>query len=102
MAEPWQVVSVAPAAPPQWDVASVEPIPFSAMKMLGNAPGSFKKNVIDGLVEAISSPVQTAKGIADVAAGRPRAAIVKWLAKTFLYPAVQQYAGGAGVITEWQ
>ena len=69
MAEPWQVVSVAPAAPLQWDVASVEPIPFSTMKMLGNAPGSFKKNVIDGLVEAISSPVQTAKGIADVAAG---------------------------------
>jgi len=69
MADQWEVVSVAPAAPPQWDVASVEPIPFSTMKMLANAPGSFKKNVIDGLVEAISSPVQTAKGIADVAAG---------------------------------
>jgi len=69
MADQWEVVSVAPAAPPQWDVASVEPIPFSIMKMLANAPGSFKKNVIDGLVEAISNPVQTAKGIADVAAG---------------------------------
>jgi hypothetical protein len=69
MAEQWEVLSVAPAAPPQWDVASVEPIPFSTMKMLANAPGSFKKNVIDGLVEAISSPVQTARGIADVAAG---------------------------------
>jgi hypothetical protein len=69
MADQWEVVSVAPAAPPQWDVASVEPIPFSTMKMLANAPGSFKKNVIDGLVEAISSPVQTARGIADVAAG---------------------------------
>ena len=69
MADPWQVVSVAPAAPPQWDVASVEPIPFSATKMLGNAPGSFYKNTIGGLVEALSSPVQTARGIADVAAG---------------------------------
>lgn len=69
MADQWEVVSVAPTAPPQWDVASVEPIPFSTMKMLANAPGSFKKNVIDGLVEAISSPVQTARGIADVAAG---------------------------------
>ena len=69
MADQWEVVSVAPAAPPQWDVASVEPIPFSAMKMLGNAPGSFYKNTIGGLVEALSSPVQTARGIADVAAG---------------------------------
>jgi len=69
MADQWEVLSVAPAAQPQWDVASVEPIPFSTMKMLANAPGSFKKNVIDGLVEAISNPVQTAKGIADVAAG---------------------------------
>jgi hypothetical protein len=39
------------------------------MKMLGNAPGSFYKNTIGGLVEALSSPVQTARGIADVAAG---------------------------------
>lgn len=69
MADQWEVVSVAPAAPPQWDVASVEPIPFSTMKMLGNAPGSFYKNTIGGLVEALSSPVQTARGIADVAAG---------------------------------
>lgn len=69
MADQWEVVSVAPAAPQQWDVASVEPIPFSTMKMLGNAPGSFYKNTIGGLVEALSSPVQTAKGIADVAAG---------------------------------
>jgi len=69
MAEPWQVVSVAPAPPPEWNVASVEPIPFSTMKMLGNAPGSFYKNTIGGLVEALSSPLQTAKGIADVAAG---------------------------------
>jgi hypothetical protein len=69
MAEPWQVVSVAPAPPPEWNIASVEPIPFSTMKMLGNAPGSFYKNTIGGLVEALSSPVQTARGIADVAAG---------------------------------
>jgi len=69
MGDQWEVLSVEPAAPLQWDVASVEPIPFSTIKMLANAPGSFKKNVIDGLVEAISNPVQTAKGIADVAAG---------------------------------
>lgn len=69
MADQWEVVSVAPAAPQQWDVASVEPIPFSTMKMLGNAPGSFYKNTIGGLVEALSSPVQTAKGMADVARG---------------------------------
>ena len=69
MADQWEVLSVAPAAPPQWDVASVEPIPFSTMKMLANAPGSFYKNTIGGLVEALSNPVQTARGIADVAAG---------------------------------
>ena len=69
MADQWEVVSVAPAAPPQWDVASVEPIPFSTMKMLGNAPGSFKKNVIDGLVQLISSPVQTAQSAADIVTG---------------------------------
>jgi len=69
MAEQWEVLSVAPAAPPQWDVASVEPIPFSTMKMLANAPGSLYKNTIGGLVEALSNPAQTARGIADVAAG---------------------------------
>ena len=69
MADQWEVLSVAPAAPPQWDVASVEPIPFSTMKMLANAPGSFYKNTIGGLVEAISSPVQTAQSMVDVARG---------------------------------
>ena len=69
MADQWEVLSVAPAAPPQWDVASVEPIPFSTMKMLANAPGSLYKNTIGGLVEALSNPAQTARGIADVAAG---------------------------------
>jgi hypothetical protein len=69
MADQWEVLSVAPATPPQWDVASVEPIPFSTMKMLANAPGSFKKNVIDGLIQAISSPVQTAQSAADIVAG---------------------------------
>jgi hypothetical protein len=69
MAEQWEVLSVAPAAPPQWDVASVEPIPFSTMKMLANAPGSLYKNTIGGLVEAISNPVQTAQSMVDVARG---------------------------------
>jgi hypothetical protein len=69
MADQWEVVSVAPAAPQQWDVASVEPIPFSTMKMLGNAPGSLYKNTIGGLVEALSNPVQTAQSMVDVARG---------------------------------
>ena len=69
MADQWNVVSVAPEPPPQWKVSSVEPVPFSTSKMVGNAPGSFYKNTIGGLVEALSSPVQTARGIADVAAG---------------------------------
>ena len=96
MAEPWQVVSVAPAAPPQWDVASVEPIPFSATKMLGNAPGSFYKNTIGGLVEALSSPVQTARGIADVAAGgfynAMPAAVQRGINAIEINPAAQQRA----------
>jgi len=96
MADQWEVVSVAPAAPPQWDVASVEPIPFSTMKMLANAPGSFKKNVIDGLVEAISSPVQTARGIADVAAGgfynAMPAAVQRGINAIEVNPAAQQRA----------
>jgi hypothetical protein len=96
MADQWEVVSVAPTAPPQWDVASVEPIPFSTMKMLANAPGSFKKNVIDGLVEAISSPVQTARGIADVAAGgfynAMPAAVQRGINAIEVNPAAQQRA----------
>jgi hypothetical protein len=96
MADQWEVVSVAPAAPPQWDVASVEPIPFSTMKMLGNAPGSFKKNVIDGLIQAISSPVQTARGIADVAAGgfynAMPAAVQRGINAIEVNPAAQQRA----------
>ena len=96
MADQWEVVSVAPAAPPQWDVASVEPIPFSAMKMLGNAPGSFYKNTIGGLVEALSSPVQTARGIADVAAGgfynAMPAAVQRGINAIEVNPAAQQRA----------
>jgi hypothetical protein len=96
MAEQWEVLSVAPAAPPQWDVASVEPIPFSTMKMLGNAPGSLYKNTIGGLVEALSNPAQTARGIADVAAGgfynAMPAAVQRGINAIEVNPAAQQRA----------
>jgi hypothetical protein len=96
MADQWEVVSVAPAAPPQWDVASVEPIPFSTMKMLGNAPGSLYKNTIGGLVEALSNPLQTARGIADVAAGgfynAMPAAVQRGINAIEVNPAAQQRA----------
>lgn len=69
MADKWNVVSVAPEPPPQWKVSSVEPVPFSTSKMVGNAPESFYKNTIGGLVQLLSSPVQTAQGLGDIVAG---------------------------------
>ena len=69
MADQWNVVSVAPEPPPQWKVSSVEPVPFSTSKMVGNAPESFYKNTIGGLVQLLSSPVQTAQGLGDIVAG---------------------------------
>jgi hypothetical protein len=66
------------------------------MKMLGNAPGSFYKNTIGGLVEALSSPVQTARGIADVAAGgfynAMPAAVQRGINAIEVNPAAQQRA----------
>jgi hypothetical protein len=69
MADKWNVVSVAPETPPEWKVSSVEPVPFSTSKMVGNAPESFYKNTIGGLVQLLSSPVQTAQGLGDIVAG---------------------------------
>ena len=69
MADKWNVVSVAPETPPEWKVSSVEPVPFSTSKMVGNAGESFYKNTIGGLVQLLSSPVQTAQGLGDIVAG---------------------------------
>lgn len=48
---------------------TVKPQGFSATKMLQNAPASLYKNTIGGLIEAASSPLQTATGLMDMAAG---------------------------------
>tara|TARA_R110002126_G_scaffold196895_1_gene344804 strand:- start:10 stop:1662 length:1653 start_codon:yes stop_codon:yes gene_type:complete len=69
MADKWNVVSVAPETPPEWKVSSVEPVPFNTSKMVGNAGESFYKNTIGGLVQLLSSPVQTAQGLGDIVAG---------------------------------
>jgi hypothetical protein len=42
---------------------------FSATKMIQNAPASLYRNTIGGLIEAASSPLQTATGLMDIAAG---------------------------------
>jgi len=47
----------------------IEPESFNAFKMLMNAPGSLYKNTVGGLIEAASSPLQTATGLMDIAAG---------------------------------
>jgi hypothetical protein len=47
----------------------IEPESFNAFKMIMNAPGSLYKNTIGGLIQAASSPLQTATGLMDIAAG---------------------------------
>lgn len=47
----------------------IEPESFNAFKMIMNAPGSLWKNTAGGLIEAISSPLQTATGLMDIGAG---------------------------------
>jgi hypothetical protein len=42
---------------------------FNPGEMLVNAPASLYKNTIGGLYEAVSSPLQTATGLMDIAAG---------------------------------
>jgi len=42
---------------------------FNAYKMIANAPSSLYKNTVGGLVEAVSSPLQTGQALADVIAG---------------------------------
>jgi len=47
----------------------LEPESFNAFKMLMNAPSSLYKNTIGGLVEAVSSPLQTGQALMDIVAG---------------------------------
>lgn len=73
---PWDVVSVTPAAQPSgggWDVVQQAPKkPMGYGEMLGqavvNTPDSAGR-MISGLYEAVTSPVQTVSGLMDVAAG---------------------------------
>lgn len=54
---------------PNARVGATQPEGYNVFATLANAPSSLYKNTIGGLVEAVSSPLQTAKGLADVAAG---------------------------------
>ena len=73
---PWDVVSVTPAAQSPgsgWDVVQQAPKkPMGYGEMLGqavvNAPASAGR-MVSGLYEAVTSPVQTVSGLMDVAAG---------------------------------
>ena len=47
----------------------LEPESFNTFKMLMNAPSSLYKNTIGGLVEAVSSPLQTGQALMDIVAG---------------------------------
>jgi hypothetical protein len=47
----------------------IEPESFNAFKMIMNAPASLYKNTVGGLVELVSSPLQTATALTDIAAG---------------------------------
>jgi hypothetical protein len=56
-------VNAAPA------VEAEQPAGYNLFATLANAPGSLYRNTVGGLVDAVSSPLQTAQGLADVAAG---------------------------------
>jgi hypothetical protein len=60
-------VGVAPAAAPALEAE--QPAGYNPFATLANAPGSLYKNTIGGLVDVVSSPVQAARGLADIAAG---------------------------------
>ena len=85
---PWDVVSVTPAAQPSgggWDVVQQAPKkPMGYGEMLGQAvvntpdsAGQFVKNTATGLYEAVTNPVQTASGLMDLAAGGLQNALPK-------------------------
>ena len=79
MADPWEVVSVAPAS--QWDVVSTAlarkrswtEVPGEA---LGNVPSS-AANLAKGLYQAVTNPFETVSGAMDVAAGGLQNALPK-------------------------
>ena len=48
---------------------ATQPADYNVFATLANAPASLYRNTIGGLVDAVSSPVQAARGLADVAAG---------------------------------
>jgi hypothetical protein len=47
----------------------IEPESFNTFKMLMNAPSSLYKNTVGGLIEAVSSPLQTGQALMDIVAG---------------------------------
>ena len=47
----------------------IEPESFNTFKMLMNAPSSLWQNTAGGLIEAVSSPLQTGQGLLDIVAG---------------------------------
>ena len=81
---PWDVVSVTPAAQPSgggWDVVQQAPKkPMGYGEMLGqavvNTPASAGR-MVSGLYEAVTSPVQTVSGLMDAAAGGLQNALPK-------------------------
>lgn len=58
-----------PNAVPESDLPSATDAGFSPVQMMLNAPKSLYQNTIGGLVEAVSSPLQTATSVMDVLAG---------------------------------
>ena len=76
----WIVSNADKKGTPEFDVVSkayqdaklnVKPqqVSFNPAQMLINAPSSLYKNTIGGLIEAASSPLQTATALTDIAAG---------------------------------
>lgn len=58
-----------PTAVPASDLPSATDAGFSPVQMMFNAPKSLYRNTIGGLIEAVSSPLQTATSVMDVLAG---------------------------------
>jgi len=68
---PWDVVSVAPTS--QWDVVSSTPIQKRSWtdipgEALSNIPSS-AQNLATGMYDVITSPIKSASGVMDIAAG---------------------------------
>lgn len=58
-----------PNAVPESDLPSAADTGFSPVQMMLNAPKSLYQNTVGGLIEAVSSPLQTATSVMDVLAG---------------------------------